>query len=205
MPRQILVDLVGDSKKFTKATDEAIRSTGKLSGAFAKFKQQGGISQAILGGVGVGAGLGVFGAVTAGIGMVTDAIGNSISAASDQEEAMSKVNVVFGEQASVIQAWARTASTSMGMSETAALSAAGTLGNLFDALGIADDASAEMSQTVTQLAADLASFNNVPVAEAISALQSGLVGETEPMRRFGANISAARVEAYALAKGMAAS
>jgi hypothetical protein len=208
--RQIVVDIVGDSKEFTKSTESAIKATTKMGGVlerldrrFASVTSKNGLIGSILGGVGIGAGLGVFSAVTKGVGMVTDAIGNSITAASDQAEAMSKVNVVFGDQAKVIQAWARTASTSMGMSETAALSAAGTLGNLFDALGIAEDASADMSTTITQLAADLASFNNVPVADAIAALQAGLVGETEPMRRFGSNISAARVEAYALAQGMA--
>jgi hypothetical protein len=59
-----------------------------------------------------------------------------------------------------------------------------------------------MSKAVTELAADLGSFNNVSTDEVFGALQSGLLGESEPMRRFGANLSAARVEAYALASGM---
>ncbi len=183
--------------------------SGNVSKAIAgldKLAQRGGLVGSVMQGVGQSFGqmLNPVAAVGNAIGAVTDFMGDSISAASDQAEALSKVTVVFGEQADEIEAWAKTASTSMGMSETAALSAAGTLGNLFDALGIAEEASADMSTTVTQLAADLASFNNVPVADAIAALQAGLVGETEPMRRFGSNISAARVEAYALAKGMAA-
>lgn len=188
------------------AQDLASGNIGKFIGNIDRLAKQGGLMGSVMQGVGQSFGqmLNPVALVAKGIGTVTDFMGDSITAASDQAEALSKVTVVFGDQADEIKAWAKTAAESMGMSETAALSAAGTLGNLFDALGIADKASADMSKTISQLAADLASFNNVPVADAIAALQAGLVGETEPMRRFGSNISAARVEAYALAKGMAA-
>jgi hypothetical protein len=183
--------------------------SGNVSKAIAgldKLAQRGGLVGSVLQGVGQSMGqlINPVSLVAGGIGMVTDIMGDSIKAASDQAEALSKVTVVFGDQAREIQDWARTASTSMGMSETAALSAAGTLGNLFDALGLADDATRDMSKGIVQLAADLGSFNNVATEEALTALQAGLVGETEPMRRFGANLSAARVEAHALARGMAA-
>jgi hypothetical protein len=188
------------------AQDLASGNIGKAIAGIDKLAKQGGLVGSVMQGVGQSFGqmLNPVALVGKGIGMVTDFMGDSISAASDQAEALSKVTVVFGDQADEIEAWAETAAESMGMSETAALSAAGTLGNLFDALGLTDDASADMSKSITQLAADLGSFNNVSTDEALTALQSGLLGEAEPMRRFGSNLSAARVEAYALANGMAA-
>ena len=59
-----------------------------------------------------------------------------------------------------------------------------------------------MSLSLSQLAADLGSFNNVPTEDALQAIRSGLVGEVEPMRRFGSNISEARLEAEALSLGL---
>lgn len=187
------------------AQDLMSGNVSKAVGSLDRLAKQGGLVGAVAQGVGQSFGqmLNPVGLATNAIGTLTDFMGDAISKASDWEEANSKVSVVFGDQARVINDWAKTAGTSLGMTETAALAAAGTLGNLFSALDLSKDATLEMSKGIVQLAADLGSFNNVATDEALIALQAGLVGETEPMRRFGANLSAARVEAYALAKGMA--
>ena len=49
---------------------------------------------------------------------------------------------------------------------------------------------------------DFASVYNLEVAEALQVFQSGLAGETEPLRKFGIDLSAAAVEAYALSSGL---
>jgi phage-related protein len=141
----------------------------------------------------------LFGAIAGGaIAAVGVATANF---ASDQNEALSKVNVVFGKSAKEVTEWAETSAESMGLSETAALGAAGTFGNLFKAMGIGDKPALDMSQNVTQLAADLASFNNIGTDEALEKIRAGLVGEAEPLRTLGVNISAVRTEAKALALG----
>jgi hypothetical protein len=53
------------------------------------------------------------------------------------------------------------------------------------------------------LAEDLKSFNDVPVEDALDALRSGLLGEAEPLRKFGVSLSEARVQAEAYALGIA--
>lgn len=166
-----------------------------------KVGRNGGIMGSLLGGVGLGAGLGAFNVITGAIGSVADLAGRAIDAASDLNESLSKSQVVFGDNAKAIEDWADTAATSVGLSKQAALEATGTFGNLFDALKLSEDATRDMSKGAVQLAADLASFNNVGLEDTLAAIQSGLLGEAEPMRRFGSNLSAARVEAYALAKG----
>ena len=110
----------------------------------------------------------------------------TIDAASDAEESVSKIGVVFGTASSDVLAFADTATEAFGLSENAAREATGTYGNLFRSLGLAENQSAEFATTLTGLASDLASFNNVEIDEAITALRSGLVGETEPLKRFGA-------------------
>lgn len=128
--------------------------------------------------------------------------GVMVKAASDLDESMNKVTVVFGESADEIKAWAKTAATSLGISRQEALESAGTFGNLFTAMEIATPQATKMSKGMIQLASDLASFNNANPEDTLLALRSGLVGEVEPLRKFGVNLSAARVEVEALRLGL---
>jgi hypothetical protein len=137
-----------------------------------------------------------------GIAAVGKLAMDSIKAASDLGEAVSKTNVVFGGNAKAIHIWAQSAAGSMGLSTSAAETAAGTLGNLFVSMKLGQGDAAKMSTSMVKLAGDLASFNNVSPEQALDALRSGLVGETEPLRAFGVNLSAAAISTEALRMGM---
>lgn len=126
----------------------------------------------------------------------------SIDAASDLAESQSKVEVVFGDSAEAVKKWADTSATAFGQSKQQALEAAGTYGNLFQAFGIQAKPAQEMSQSLVELAADLASFNNTSVPEALQALQSGVSGETEPLKRYGIAINDVRLKQEAMALGL---
>lgn len=140
----------------------------------------------------------------AGIGFAAAVKGlqSTVMAASTLSESIAKSNTVFGQNAQAVQAWSKTTSKALGVSRQAALEAAGTYGNLFRAFGISEQASFEMSTGLVQLAADLASFNNVPIGDALMALRSGLSGETEPLKRFGIALNEARLKEQALADGL---
>lgn len=126
---------------------------------------------------------------------------DSIMASSNMAESLSKVQIVFGETADEVIAFSQTAANSMGMSSQAALEAAGTYGNLFQALGVNKQASQDMSVGLVQLAADLASFNNMSVTDSLNALRSGLSGETEPLKRFGIALNDVTLKNKAMAMG----
>jgi hypothetical protein len=126
----------------------------------------------------------------------------SIMAASNINEALSKVGVVFGNNAKEIEAWAAGATDNFGMSERGALTAVGTFGNLFDAFGLGEDDTKKFSKSLTELAVDMASFNDMPVDDALQALRSGLSGETEPMKKFGSVLSETRLKTEALTLGL---
>lgn len=119
--------------------------------------------------------------------------------ASDTKESMNKVNAVFGDSASTIQTFAKDASTSLGLSERSALDAAGTFGNMFDQLKFGTDVSADMSQGMIGLAADLGSFNNADITDVIDAQTAAFRGEYDSLQRFIPTINAAAVEQEALA------
>jgi hypothetical protein len=127
---------------------------------------------------------------------------DTIMASSNMAESLSKVRVVFGEGAAAVEAWGATAADSMGISNQAALEAAGTYGNLFQAFGLGQGQAQDMSMSLVQLAGDMASFNNTSIDDAITALRSGLSGETEPLKKFGVAMNEARLKTEALSLGL---
>lgn len=127
---------------------------------------------------------------------------SAVNAASDLGEQISKTHVVFRGAGGAVEAWSRGTAASLGVSQRAALEAAGVFGNMLVPMGLGRREAAAMSQTMVGLGADLASFNNASPEETLDALRSGLAGETEPLRKFGVFLSAARIEQQALAMGL---
>jgi hypothetical protein len=127
-----------------------------------------------------------------------------VQSASDLNESISKSNVIFGSSAKAIQGWAATADQALGLSQTAALEAAGNFAILGQSAGLTGVELNTFSVDLTTLAADLASFNNTTTDEAITALAAGLRGESEPLRRFGVLLSESAVQAKAMELGLAA-
>jgi hypothetical protein len=105
--------------------------------------------------------------------------------ASDLNEETSKAEQIFGDASQSIVDFSNTAATKLGQSKTEALKAAGTFGVLGKAAGLTGTDLTAMSIKFTQLASDLASFNNTNPEDAVLALGAGLRGEAEPLRRYG--------------------
>ena len=166
-----------------------------------------------LGGVATGVGnqlmdWGKKAAIAAGIGVGAIAgliVGKAIPAASNLAEQRSNNTVVFGKSAAGIIEWSKTTAKSLVISQAAALTATGTFGNLFRAIGIAEKPALDMSKAMVTLASDLASFNNATPEEALEALRAGLVGETEPLLKFGVNLNDATLRQKALELGLISS
>jgi len=139
---------------------------------------------------------------TAALGGLAAAAVPAIKAASDLEEAQSKVNVIFGEGAEQVEAFAETAAKSIGQSKQSVLDAAGTFGTFGKAAGLAGPELAAFSNELTQLASDAGSFHNADPSEVIEAMGAALRGEAEPMRRFGVLLNDAVLKEEALALGI---
>ena len=127
---------------------------------------------------------------------------DSIKAASNYEESLSKVNVIFGETGKRIEEFAATASSSFGQSATQALDAASTFATFGKAAGLEGRGLATFSEELTVLSSDLASFYNTDVSEAITAIGSALRGEAEPIRRFGVLLDDATLRTQAFEMGL---
>lgn len=69
----------------------------------------------------------------------------------------------------------------------------GVFQTLITGMGTTSEKATVMSQQLTQLGYDIASFYNISTSEAMTKIQSGVAGELEPLRRLGWDLSNARM------------
>ena len=117
---------------------------------------------------------------------------------SSVEETGSKFNTVFGEMADEVDAFGESFANMAGLTKREFQDIASVTGSILQGLGADLATSAEETQRVLTLAADLASFNNVSIQEAFGAIRSGLVGESEPLKRFGIVLTETETKLQAL-------
>lgn len=129
----------------------------------------------------------------------------AVKAASDAEESLSRFAQVFGREADAAGKFADDLARRVGRSGLAARDALGTFQSFFTGLGFAAPEARELSQTLTELAIDFASFNNLSDEEGIERFISALSGSSEVLDRFGINIKQAALEQELLRMGISKS
>lgn len=126
----------------------------------------------------------------------------AINMASALEEVQNVVDVAFGSMSAEVEAFAKTAIKSYGMSELTAKKMASTFMAMSNGMGIVAKDGKNMSLQLTALAGDMASFYNVEQSIAQTALSSVFTGETESLKRFGIVLTEANLQAFALSQGI---
>jgi hypothetical protein len=129
---------------------------------------------------------------------------DATSAANDLGEAMNKVQVTFGESANEVTNEITRMNKVFGNSRTVMADAMANLGLIAQGAGLSAEESAKLAINMTRLADDATSFYNVPLDQSLEKIRAGLVGESEPLRAFGINLTEAKVQAEALRLGLAA-
>ena len=185
--RTLTVNLVGRDKNLQKSFKRVSKGSQLMSDKLMRATRMAGVGFAALGGVAVA---------------TAAALKPMIDKAASMEESLSKNRVVFGESAAAVEAFAETSLHAFGVTERAALEATGVIGTLGSAMGMTAADSASMATTLVGLAGDMSSFNDATVEETLTAIQAGLRGEAEPLRRFGVLLDAATLKAKALEKGI---
>ena len=128
--------------------------------------------------------------------------GKMVSAASDMEENINKVDVAFGKSADGVKAWADTATESFGLSKNQALEATSLFGDMATSMGLPQDAAANMSTSLAGLAGDLASFKNIDIEQAMTALNGVFTGETESLKTLGIVMTETNLKQFAEDAGL---
>jgi phage-related protein len=175
-------------------TSDAVRGLGQVNKSLGDTmttseKMQAGLKRAAL-------------PAAAALAAVGVAAKQAIDAASNLNEQINKTSTVFGDSGKDVQNWSKTLAKSFGMSQVAALEAAGTFGNMLVPMGFSRKEAAAMSKQMVQLAGDMASFNNASPEETLAAIQSGLAGQSEPLRKYGVFLNDARIKQEAMNQGL---
>jgi len=157
-------------------------------------------------GIGIGAGVGAVEGVIQGLQRLgTFAISqfnSAVGAASNLEQSAGAVKAIFREAAGQVSDFGKEAATSVGLSAAAYQQQAATLGALLQNLGQTRQQSAETSQALVQVGADLAATFGGKTSDAVNAIGSALRGERDPIERYGISIKQAGVDAKVLALGL---
>ena len=114
--------------------------------------------------------------------------------ASRAQEMGSKFDAVFGGAAEGARAFAADLSRSVGRSTLDVQDAMSTYQAFFKGMGFGERQAASMSEKLSALAIDFASFHNISDEDANLRFRSGLAGEAEPLSRYGINVRAAAVD-----------
>ena len=126
----------------------------------------------------------------------------AIQQASNFEAEFEGVNQVFGAGAKIVQDYAANAAKTAGLSETTALKFAKSFGGYAKSAGLAGDEMGNFATGMVQAAGDLGSFFDLPTESALMAIQQGLRGEYEPLRRFNILLDESSIGARAMADGI---
>lgn len=121
---------------------------------------------------------------------------------SDLTEVQNVVDVTFGDFKNKIEDLAKVSITDFGMSELTAKQISSRFQAMGTAMGFAQGEMADMSVNLTKLAADMASFYNVEQEDVARSMQSIFTGETEPLRKYGLDLTQATLQEWAHKQGI---
>lgn len=121
------------------------------------------------------------GVASLAIRKIGSVIAGSIKQTNDYIENMNLFNVAMGRFADQAGQYAETVGETMGINPSEWMRNQGVFMTLATGFGVVSDRAFVMSQNLTQLGYDISSFFNIPIAEAMQKLQSGVSGEIEPL------------------------
>lgn len=128
--------------------------------------------------------------------------GASIKMASDFNESLNKVDVAFGGSSKQVKDFAKTTLNSFGIAQGSALDMAAMFGDMSTSMGLTQDTAANLSTSLVGLAGDLASFKNIQIEQATTALAGVFTGETESLKRLGIVMTQANLDQFAFNQGI---
>ena len=172
-----------DLKKIQTTTDKTTKGMTKA------FKAAGGAATLYLG--------------ASFISTVARAAKSLVDLAGDIDEMQSKSSVVFGDFTGDIRGFAEEFGRAVGRSKFQLEEMASTVQDTFVPMGFARGEAAKLSEKLTVLAVDVASFNNAQDMDTMKAFQSALVGNHETVRRFGIVITEATLDQELMTMGIA--
>ena len=191
----LTIRIVGDTSSYEKAVTDAEQKTKSFEARMGKIASK--ISS-------IGDKISSFGTkLTVGITTPLALAGKSaVTAASDFDENLNKVEVAFGDCSAAVKNWADDATESFGLSKNQALEATALFGDMATSMGLSQAEAAHMSMLLAGLAGDLASFKNIGIDQAMTALNGVFTGETESLKQLGIVMTEVNLQEFADGMGL---
>ena len=126
-----------------------------------------------------------------------------VEAASDASEAQNVMDVVFKDNLEAARATQAEMKKMYKTSTTEYAQQVGTIGAMFQQLGVDSKNSLEAANSGFKAATDIASAFNMEINEALDKVRSGISGETEPLKRIGIDVAIEGMKKYAATMGLA--
>ena len=141
-------------------------------------------------------------AVYLGLRKLASVLSTSVKEAANYEESLNLFSVTLGDKAEDANKWVEKFSNALYLDPSSVRQYMGSFNSLITGLGVGSDKAYIMSQNLTQLTYDLASFKNLDIDTAFRKLQSATSGEIEPLRNVGIALSEATLQELALSMGI---
>lgn len=201
--RQISVTILGDAASVERAFSSGSKSANKF-GKEVDTAGKGALA-ASLNFKGLGRSVAFASAEFVGAAGFVEVTKKAIEQASSLEEQLARTTDVFGESADGIKAWSKDSAEAMGLSQSAALDAANTIGTLLKNVGQTPAKAAEMSKQLVQTAADMAAFKGMgtTTTDVVKAIDAALAGNTRSLKQYGVIIDATKLKNAAYSDGIA--
>lgn len=137
-------------------------------------------------------------ALLAGKALV-DFAADALEAAVSAEEAAAAFETTFGDAVVGVTKFTEEFANKAGLTTSELQQLLATTGSVAQGIGFTQEESADLGETLTRVAADVASFSNVQggAEPVLRAFQSALLGENEALKTYGLAISASEVETKA--------
>jgi hypothetical protein len=126
----------------------------------------------------------------------------AVKFASDYNESLNKVDVSFKGSSAEVKSFAKTSLESFGIAEGTALDMASAYGDMGTSMGLTTGQAAKMSTSLVGLAGDLASFKNISIDVANTAISAIFTGETESLKKLGIVMTEVNLKHFAMASGI---
>lgn len=122
--------------------------------------------------------------------------------AMDAVESENLFEVAMGGMADEARRWSEETSKALGLNAYNVRNNMATYNAMLTSMGLASEESLKMSEGLTKLSYDMASFYNLKPEEAFDKLKSGISGEAEPLKELGILVNDTTIKTYALTHGI---
>lgn len=187
-----LKETASGAEKAATATEKHAKATDKASNSSKKFTDK--LAQSIS----------KYRTLMGAFKNAANMMGSWFNESNDYIETLNLFNVTMGDAAPAAREYAEAVQEAIGIDSKDFMQYQGVFKNLTAGFGVAEEDANKMSQNLTQLSYDMASFFNATggAEEAFDKLSSAMSGQVKGLRDYGIDTTVATLQEYALSKGI---